>query len=165
MVLKNTTVYNKDTVHEMIGKISKPVYMYFGGISAAAIAAALVFSLINFWSYGVYVAVVAVVVTGMSVYEMITRPKAIEKSMIKGIKSRHNADSYETLYEISEKSIAGTTDISHTDYKNSDIKRIEETENLFVITYTGKTYGVIAKKGFTVGTAEDFRKMFGSLIK
>ncbi len=101
-------------------------------------------------------AVMALVVCGFALVKGLFLQRIMARSTLRAL--RQAAGDGERRFVFPEDSFLGVQSGMETAYQYETIQDVYETEGYFLLRFDKLTSSIIDKKGFTVGTAEGFRR-------
>ena len=155
MKITNKTTYND----QLISEASKLLTKKYKIIVAAAVLIMIVMAC--YLGFTGSMSLVTIPVIGMVVVIAVgfVRVTNYKKMLLKRIKVLNQQDEVKCSYEIdSEKTIISSPNGTNKIY-HSDIKKISETENMYMIMYSGGVFAILSKSGFEDDGESEFRKL------
>lgn len=162
MQIENKTLYNEDVIKEGC-KILTRRYIC---VVAAEILLFLV--LIGYFVFAGGVSEnlipILILIVGIGLVSALGTSKVrdYKKTMIKRLQVITNQDSVWYNYTIDEEKITLNTENASNVLYHRDIKKLGETENLYVIIYVGKVSVFLSKAGFEANGIDDFKELMKS---
>lgn len=160
-MIVNKTVNDRKAIHEVTRKIGKSAYKYCAVLSVILLGVVIfeffTTKLDTFAIFG-FIAVVAGIMIWEFAYNKIKNSEIRSMNQIKEI---YGEESYETIITFLEDKVSVQTPTTTKDILKKDIEKYEETENYFIIYYSGKNYLIVAKAGFVSGSEKELIKYLG----
>ena len=160
MLITNHTIYDENMINEGAGVLTKRYRIIVSVAAVVFLTLALIFIIGRgtnaiFTSAVYMIGFVCVLVTGL------IRIKSYKKALFERIRVVNHTEPLETVSVVDEEKITTTTDSRTNILYHKDIKRINETSNLYVVIYHGGVFIFLAKSGFENNDEAEFRNLIG----
>jgi len=165
-MFENHTAYDKAAIQAMTWVFSKKVqrkqyllrkcyHLGFGIFGTlCGLLLLLIFDSLDFGER--LIAVMALVVCGFALIKGLFLRRFMAWSTLRGL--RQATSDGERRFVFSEDSFLGIQSGMETAYQYGTVQDVYETEGYFLLRFDKLTSSIIDKEGFTVGTAEGFRR-------
>lgn len=164
-MLENKTLYNRDTIHEAMKPLNRPMMIYAYIVTAILILLGAYQLIIIRTNNAILFGVALVLIAFINYRSIMKRLKGREQSYLTSVREKKGTEEYTNHLVIDETMIRNALDPNGVEMHHEDIRSTSETQNLFMIRYkTGKLV-IIDKNGFSRGSVQELKEILRKYIK
>ena len=160
MILENKTICDEAVMKEMAKPLNARYFKYILLFDVVVLFVAQIPMLSGRYLEGCCGIALVIFMSVVAFYKGST----VEKSAMKNIRLKYQADYYEATAIIDDEKMTYRTSIYERELYHKNIKSIRETDKLFIIEYKKDGMLPLAKDGFLRGNAEQFHERFGKYL-